>query len=658
MRSQFAAALLLPLLELASGQTLVVDDKVIPADAATVAPATDVVAADSTAAAVDLFTAETAQLTDDVLANLTSLQLSNITLFSFDTPETSKAKRSQSGSCKTYPGDLLWPSDLVWNVFNLVTGGALIKTKPFASPCYDDFGNYNAALCATISNNWSNNSYLSTDDPTAINAVLYEGNTCLPPSLSTTDSCTLGGYPAYAVAATAVYQIQLAVNFARNLNLRLVIKNTGHDFNAKSTGAGALSIWTHKLKSISFIQRYSDSTYTGPALKLGSGVQAFEAYAAAKQYGVTVVGGEGQTVGVMGGYIAGGGHSPLSSLYGMGADQALSFEVVTADGRFVTANANTNSDLFWALRGGGGSTFGVVTSVVIKAYPKIPVAIMSFSLMTGPTVNATAWWAAIRAWFQDFVKYTDEGQYSYWSIIPLGDDQFLLNMAPWFAPNMTVAQLQASTAPWMAKLAALGITLNPDYQQFDNYHDAWAAGFPLESWGTPNIRQASRLFPRTNFQNATLFNATFNAFQSVVEEGAFIVGVNIAADAKGKYPDNAVNPAWRETVFHGIMATIWDPSSTAAEIQAAGDKMTFDWNQRWRDVTPGSGAYLSESDYIEPNFQQSFWGTKYDRLYSIKQTYDPLGVFYAHQTVGSENWKMSENIYGDLPSQNSKLCRA
>lgn len=124
--------------------------------------------------------------------------------------------------------------------------------------------------------------------------MLYEGATCLPPSLSTSDSCTLGGYPAYAVAATAVYQIQLAVNFARNLNLRLVIKNTGHDFNAKSTGAGALSIWTHKLKSITYVARYSDSTYTGPALKLGSGVQAYEVYAAAKQYGVTVVGGEGQ----------------------------------------------------------------------------------------------------------------------------------------------------------------------------------------------------------------------------------------------------------------------------------------------------------------------------------------------------------------------------
>lgn len=488
--------------------------------------------------------------------------------------------------------------------------------------------------------------------------MLYEGNTCLPPNIALKNSCTLGGYATYSVAVTKVFQIQLAVNLARNLNLRLVIKNTGHDFSAKSTGAGSLSIWTHKLKSVEFVTRYSDSTYTGPALKTGSGVQAYEIYAAAKQYGVTVVGGEGQTVGVMGGYIAGGGHSPLSSVYGMAADQVLSFEVVTADGRFVTANAQTNSDLFWALRGGGGSTYGVVTSVVVKAYPKIPVAIMSFTLITGPTVSGAAFWEAIRAWFQDFPKYTDAGQYSYWSMIPLGNDQFMLNMAPWFAPNMTTAQLQASVAPWMAKLKALGIDLQPKYQQFDNFYDAWMAGFPLESWGTPNIRQASRLFPRANFVDAAKFNATFEAYKSVVEEGGLVVGVKISGDAKGVYPDNAVNPAWRETVFHAIMATIIDLSGTDAEVQAAGDKMTFDWAQRWRDVSPGSGCYLSESDYIEPNFQQAFWGTKYDRLYTLKQKYDPLGVFYAHQIVGSEDWKMSANIYGNLPSQNSKLCRA
>lgn len=109
---------------------------------------------------MQLFAAETLQLTDDVLANLTSLQLSNVSLFSFDTNMAAKRNRSSSG-CKTYPGDLLWPTSLVWDVFDLVLGGALIKTKPFASSCYDDFGNYNAAQCATVTNNWSNDSYLS-----------------------------------------------------------------------------------------------------------------------------------------------------------------------------------------------------------------------------------------------------------------------------------------------------------------------------------------------------------------------------------------------------------------------------------------------------------------------------------------------------------------
>lgn len=132
------------------------------ADNSTVAPAAANVSADSSAAPVQLFSAETAQLSDEVLANLTNLQLSNISLFSFDANDTSsKARRSLFGSCKTYPGDLLWPSTLLWDVFDLLLGGALIQTKPFASPCYDDFGNYNAAQCATVTNNWSNDSYLS-----------------------------------------------------------------------------------------------------------------------------------------------------------------------------------------------------------------------------------------------------------------------------------------------------------------------------------------------------------------------------------------------------------------------------------------------------------------------------------------------------------------
>lgn len=122
---------------------------------------------------------------------------------------------------------------------------------------------------------------------------LFEGRTCLP----TTDasaSCTVGGYSSYAVNVSNVGQIQLAVNFARNAVLRLVVKNTGHDFNGKSTGAGALGIWTHNLKDIEYIANYNSPGYKGPAVKMGAGVQAHEIYEKGHALGFTAVGGEGK----------------------------------------------------------------------------------------------------------------------------------------------------------------------------------------------------------------------------------------------------------------------------------------------------------------------------------------------------------------------------
>lgn len=123
---------------------------------------------------------------------------------------------------------------------------------------------------------------------------VYQGLTC-EATLDPTRICTLGAFPYYAVNATNVAQIQLAINFARTLNIRLVVKNTGHDFSGKSGGAGSLSVWTHNLKDIKFFAKYEakGTTYSGPAFKAGSGVQAFEIYKAANDKGVVVVGGEG-----------------------------------------------------------------------------------------------------------------------------------------------------------------------------------------------------------------------------------------------------------------------------------------------------------------------------------------------------------------------------
>jgi hypothetical protein len=133
----------------------------------------------------------------------------------------------------------------------------------------------------------------SANDPTSTQWPLYEGLTCLPPGLrNESTTCTLGGYASYSIEVTNVAQIQLTLNFARNLNVRLVVKNTGHDFADKSIGAGALSLWTHKLNDLKFYPNYVYGSYSGPAFKLGAGVETADVYAAAEQNGVTAVGGE------------------------------------------------------------------------------------------------------------------------------------------------------------------------------------------------------------------------------------------------------------------------------------------------------------------------------------------------------------------------------
>ncbi|KAI2617831.1 FAD-binding domain-containing protein [Hypoxylon sp. NC1633] len=649
-------SLVLTFSQLGSAQTLVVDGQVLNANESTVAPAFVVIDAASSNATADLFPGETHQLTDAVLANLTDLGLTNIILFGFADPATAR-NESIIGPCKTLPGEfVVFPGQITNRVFDLLLGGSLIQTKPFASPCYSDYGNQDAARCNEITSHWSDDSYIHTNDPTSINAILFEGTSCVPHTVNPWAlNCTIGAYPTMSVNVTTVSQIQLAINMARTQNLRLVIKNTGHDYSAKSTGAGAVSLWTHNLKDIKYYANYEEGSYKGPAFKMGAGVQMFEAYEAAHKQNLTIVGAEGKTVGLTGGYILGGGHSPLSSIYGMAADQVLSMELVTADGRFATASETSNPDLFWALRGGGGSTYGVVTSMVIKAFPEIPVTTMSFSLSSGDQVTVDQFWQAVRAYFEDFVKYTDAGNYAHFNLNATSGS-YVWDMAPWFAPNMSVTELQALADPFFKSIEGIGIDLQPVYQEYSNFYDAWDKSFPLESWGTNLARYGSRLFPRENWEDPTKLSSTFDAIRYVVDGGGIVSAYNVAAAPKSGYPDNAVNPAWRTAVLHAIDIAAWTQDMYTELITIWSNVLTSDWGARWRSVSPTSGAYLSESDYIEPDFQRSFWGDKYDRLYQLKKKLDPWDVFYAQNAVGSEHWEMSDFIFGNLPSQNSRLC--
>lgn len=98
---------------------------------------------------------EAFQLTDDALAKLFELQLSNATLFQFGDENNAESKRAAAGECKTYPDDALWPSEPAWTVFNLLTGNALIKTVPIGAVCYEDNEHYDAAKCEELLAHWT-----------------------------------------------------------------------------------------------------------------------------------------------------------------------------------------------------------------------------------------------------------------------------------------------------------------------------------------------------------------------------------------------------------------------------------------------------------------------------------------------------------------------
>jgi FAD/FMN-containing dehydrogenase len=106
----------------------------------------------------------------------------------------------------------------------------------------------------------------------------------------------------------------------------------------------------------------------GTAATFGAGMVMNQAYTLLGASNLTMVDGQARTVGV-GGYLIGGGHSAMSTIFGLGADQVLSRDIVTPSGEILTANECQNTHYFFAFRGGGGSTFGVLTRATVKTHP-------------------------------------------------------------------------------------------------------------------------------------------------------------------------------------------------------------------------------------------------------------------------------------------------
>ncbi|KAK8089088.1 hypothetical protein PG997_004049 [Apiospora hydei] len=507
-------------------------------------------------------------------------------------------------ACKCFPGDSCWPAPAEWDKLNSTVGGRLIQTVPLGAPCHGP--DYNAEVCENLQQQWQFEE-VHMSSSSSVMAPFFANQSC-DPFQPKSRSCELGNYVRYAVNATGAGDIKAAIAFAKENNVRFVVRNTGHDYLGRSTGAGALAVWTHYLKDIQFLDS-NDQGYQGKAVKLGAGVQGFDILEAGRSKGLVVVGGECPTVGIAGGYTQGGGHSALSTEFGLAADNVLSWEVVTADGTFLNASRTENPDLFWALNGGGGGTFGVVVSMTIKAFPDATIggATLSFYMKNNPKEN---FYNGIQAFHEALPAMVDAGA----MVVYYFTDSFF-QISPLNAYNKTKDEVETILRPFVSELDTLDIKYNVEYSQFGSYYehyDHYFGPLPLGNIQVGIAQYGARLIPRGVAANISTI------WRSVVEQGVTWIGVGTDVSSFGTSETTSL--PWEEMV-------------------ALQDKMTKEIMPEVEAATVGSGSYANEGDWRQPNFQDTYWGSNYQRLLAIKKRFDPTNFFYA---TGSKKMDAAE----------------
>ncbi|CEL09795.1 hypothetical protein ASPCAL12924 [Aspergillus calidoustus] len=563
--------------------------------------------------------------------------------------------------CKCSPSDA--PSANEWAAFNKTLSGRLLKTIPPAAVCYKSEDNYDATECQAIVDAWTTSPFHSSN-PYSILDPSWSGAACQPlyrngTSISgdpdaASKGCSLGNLSPYVVNATTAAHVQSAIRFARKNNLRLNIKNTGHN-PEKSSAYGSLGIWTHNMKGFEFHESFKacDTCEPHMAGTVGAGIQDGELFAAMAKHGAIAVGGTNSDVGVVG-WSAAGGHGYATGQYGMGADSILEAELVTPDGELIRVNERDYSDLFWAIRGGGGSTFGVIISVTVKAHPMPSVGIVNIDVSPLNHTSAKHWWRTIATVHREMADLQDAGYAGYYTITgpPMGFHNTI------FVYNASSAgEARKVIRPLEHALNNANSSVVKEISQLwtETWYELIQKLGPLadaSGVGTKRSVRASRLVTRRAIEDRDLFARTLEEIGprfSAPENGVSNPSLS-GTMTVGKTPvDNALNPAWRETVVHLISEQEWDDTLPDEVAEEVIKEMTYGKGYALRQLAPDSGSYINEANPYEPDWQWSFWGPNYPRLEAIKQKYDPDNILWCRSCVGSEQL---------VQHQNGSLCRA
>ncbi|KAF7969355.1 hypothetical protein HWV62_27470, partial [Athelia sp. TMB] len=393
--------------------------------------------------------------------------------------------------------------------------------------------------------------------------------------------------------------ISYAFNFSRTTGTPLAIKNTGHDYQGRSSAPNSLSLWTHHLKNVSF--PLCQALYRKVATAL-AGAQWGEVYDFAETHNVTVVGGSDKSVGASGGWLQGGGHSTLSNTMGLGVDRVLQFKVVTPDGLYRTVNKCQNPDLFFALRGGGGGTFAVVLESTVLASPQVTLQAVVVSFDSNSTLTEALWTVLV----ENGIQWANDG----WGGLANANTAIYVN------PVLSEGDAARSMAPLIkfgrtlvdADIpgAKVVVTVFPSYGTFFKGVVATEVAVGIHKVEAPNsignnLAIASRLIPRSNFGSAT---SRLQLIDALLAANTMTPGLIFLIGPPSSFPgDNttSVTDAWRTAIYHITVVSEWGWNATRTE-KSAQYKLASDSISHLRSITPDA-AYQNEADVYEPNHE-------------------------------------------------------